>query len=79
MDVRKELYNQITGALANAKFPLTTPEALLGSFPEGAATTCQAGSIRMTAGEAGTLLKPADFPFKSAKQVADTILERAGL
>jgi hypothetical protein len=79
MDVRKELYNQITWALADATFPLTTPEALLGAFPDGAATTCQAGSIRMTAGGAGTLLKPSDFPFKSPKQVADTILERAGL
>ena len=33
----------------------------------------------MTAGEAGKLLKAEDFPFKSAEQVADTILKRAGL
>jgi hypothetical protein len=33
----------------------------------------------MTAGEAGKLLKPEDFPFKDAEQVADTILKRAGM
>jgi hypothetical protein len=33
----------------------------------------------MTAGEAGKLLKPEDFPFKNATQVADTILKRAGM
>jgi hypothetical protein len=33
----------------------------------------------MTAGEAGKLLKATDFPFKSAKAVADVIVDRAGL
>ena len=31
------------------------------------------------AGDAGKVLKASDFPFKSAKQVADVIVERAGL
>jgi len=33
----------------------------------------------MIAGEAGKLLKGSDFPFKNAKQVADVIVQRAGL
>ena len=45
----------------------------------GAETTCQVGDLKMTAGEAGKLLKATDFPFKSAKAVADVIVERAGL
>lgn len=79
MNVREELRAQITGALTGATFPIGTPEDLLAAFPDGAATTCRAGDVEMTAGEAGTLLKPDDFPFTSPGQVADTILSRAGM
>ncbi len=79
MTTRNEFFKQITGALAYAKFPITTPQELLAAFPDGANTTCSADGIKMTAGEAGTLLKPGDFPFKSAGHVANTILERAGM
>ncbi|SNQ59458.1 MTH865 family protein [Candidatus Methanoperedens nitratireducens] len=79
MSVRDEIHAQITGALKNAKFPINTPEKLLAAFPDGANTTCKAGDIEVTAGEAGKLLKASDFPFKSAKQVADVIVQRAGL
>jgi len=79
MDVRAELKKQIVGALANASFPIARPEKLLAAFPSGAATECRCGDIAMTAGEAGKLLKASDFPFKSARAVADTILSRAGL
>ncbi len=77
--VRDQIHAQIMGALKGAKFPIKTPKALIAAFPNGADTTCQVGDIRMTAGEAGTLLNAADFPFKSAKEVADTIVDRAGL
>ncbi len=79
MSVRDEIHAQITGALKNAKFPIKTPENLLAAFPDGANTTCKAGDLEVTAGEAGKLLKASDFPFKSAKQVADVIVQRAGL
>jgi hypothetical protein len=79
MSVRDTIKNQITGALKGASFPISTPEALLNAFPDGADTTCQAGDLKMTAGEAGKLLTANDFPFKSAEDVADTIISRAGL
>ena len=79
MSVKEEIHAQIVGGLAGAKFPIKTPEQLLASFPNGANTTCKAGDLEVTAGEAGKLLKPGDFPFKSAKKVADVIVERAGL
>jgi hypothetical protein len=79
MNVKEEIRTQIVGALAGAKFPIKTPEELLAAFPMGAATTCKAGDVEMTAGEAGTLLTPDDFPFMSPGQVADTILSRAGM
>ena len=79
MSVKEDIRNQIVGALAKAKFPISTPEALLSAFPNGAATKCKSGDVEMTAGEAGKLLKMDDFPFRSAEQVADTILSRAGM
>jgi len=79
MSVRDEIHAQIVGALKGSKFPIKTPGELLAAFPQGADTTCQVGDVKMTAGEAGKLLKPTDFPFRSAKQVADVIVQRAGL
>ena len=77
--VKEQIHAQLTGALKGAMFPIATPKDLITAFPNGAATTCQVGDLKMTAGEAGKLLKATDFPFKSAKAVADIIVERAGL
>jgi hypothetical protein len=79
LSVRDQIHAQIEGALIGAQFPIGTPGELLAAFPNGAQTTCQVGDMKMTAGEAGTLLKETDFPFKSAKAVADVIVARAGL
>ena len=77
--VKDQIHAQISGALAGATFPIKTPGDLIAAFPDGANTTCQVADLKMTAGEAGKLLKASDFPFKSAKAVADVIVERAGL
>ncbi|AKB74506.1 hypothetical protein MSLAZ_1245 [Methanosarcina lacustris Z-7289] len=79
MTVRDDIHGQIVGGLKDAKFPIKTPEELLAAFPAGANTTCRSGDLAVTAGEAGKLLTAADFPFKDAKHVADTIVNRAGL
>jgi hypothetical protein len=79
MSVRETIKIQIIGALKEATFPISTPEDLLAAFPLGAETTCRAGDIEVTAGEAGKLLQAGDFPFNSAEQVAETIVKRAGL
>lgn len=79
MGVRADIYNQITGALAGASFPIDTPEKLLAAFPNGAETTCKSGDVVMKAGDAGKVLKSSDFPFKTAADVANTICDRAGL
>jgi hypothetical protein len=75
-DVKSEIRTQIVGALVNANFPINSPKELIAAFPNGADTTCQAGDVKMTAGQAGKLLYMADFPFQDAEQVADTILCR---
>lgn len=79
MSVKEDIHAQIVGGLKGAKFPIKTSADLLAAFPQGADTTCQSGDVKVTAGEAGKLLKKNDFPFKSAKQVADIIVQRAGL
>lgn len=79
MNVKKEIHSQILGALAGASFPINTPEDLLDAFPQGPETTCKSGDLEIKAADAGKLLKADDFPFKSAKDVADVIVERAGL
>jgi hypothetical protein len=79
MSVKEDIRAQIIGALAGAKFPIDTPETLLGSFPHGAQTTCKSGDVVLTAGDAGKVLKPDDFPFKSPEEVAKVIVDRAGL
>ena len=79
MSIRQAIKGQILSALQTAKFPIDTPELLLNAFPQGAATTCKAGDLEVTAGQAGKLLTDTDFPFKSAEDVAETIVSRAGL
>lgn len=79
MGVKEEIHAQIVGALAGASFPLATPEELLSAFPDGAETTCKSGDVELKAGDAGGVLTPDDFPFTSAQDVADVIVERAGL
>ncbi|HNR58398.1 MAG: MTH865 family protein [Methanothrix sp.] len=79
MSVKDEIHAQITGALKGANFPIRTPEELLAAMPAGAATKCKAGDLELTAGDAGKVLQASDFPFRSAKEVADVIVERAGL
>lgn len=79
MGVKEEIHAQIVGALAGASFPLATPEELLSAFPDGAETTCKSGDVELKAGDAGGVLTPDDFPFTSAKDVADVIVERTGL
>jgi hypothetical protein len=77
--VKEDIHAQIVGALAGAEFPIATPETLLAAFPDGAETTCKSGDVELKAGDAGQVLTADDFPFKSAKDVADVIVERAGL
>lgn len=79
MSVRETIKNQIIRALKGAKFPIASPEELIAAFPDGANTTCRAEGLEVTAGEAGKLLTPGDFPFKSAEEVAETIVTRAKL
>jgi hypothetical protein len=77
--IRREIYTQIAAALSGARWPVKNQADLLSALPDGAATTYQAGTTSMTAGEAGKLLKDTDFPFHNAKAVADVIVQRASL
>lgn len=76
-DIKTELKNQIKGALKDASFPLGSPEELLGAFPQGPDTTCEAGDVKLRAGDAGGVLTADDFPFQNADDVANAIVDRA--
>jgi len=79
MDVRTSIKIQIINYLEGANFPIDTPQALIAAFPNGVDTVCKSGDLSVTAGEAGTLLNEGHFPFKSAEEVGETIVELAGL
>jgi hypothetical protein len=79
MNVREEVYEQILALLKDAKFPINTLEELIAALPEGLDTTCRIGDVEVTAVEARSLITDKDFPFKDAKQVAELIVEKAGL
>ncbi len=79
MNVRQTIKGQIINHLKGAAFPIATPEALIAAFPNGADTTCKAGDLVITAGQAGQLLSPGNFPFASAEEVGETLVELAKL
>lgn len=79
MSVKEDIRSQIIGALEGANFPIKTPEELMAALPNGADTTCKSGDVELKASDAGQVLTADDFPFNSAEEVADTIVNKAGL
>ncbi|AKB30030.1 hypothetical protein MSSAC_3704 [Methanosarcina siciliae C2J] len=79
MGVREEVHEQILEILKGAKFPINSLEELIAALPEGLDTTCMIGDVEVTAAEAKSLVTDKDFPFKDARQIADLMVERAGL
>jgi|GEM_PF-5574639 hypothetical protein len=45
----------------------------------GATIKYKAEEVELTAGDAGKVLIACDFPLKNARQVADVIVQRAGI
>lgn len=79
MGVKEDIREQIVGALAGADFPIKSPEELFAALPNGPDTTCKSGDVELKASAAGEVLTADDFPFNSAEEVADTIVNKAGL
>ena len=67
MSVKEDIRALIVGVLEHAKFPIDTPEKLLGSFPDGAQTTCNSGDVVLTAGDAAKVIKADDFHLNQPK------------
>ncbi|MGB9980072.1 MTH865 family protein [Methanobacterium sp.] len=79
MSVKEDIRSQIIGALEGANFPINTPQELFDALPNGPDTTCKSGDVELKAADAGQVLSADDFPFNSAEEVADTIVNKAGL
>ena len=75
MSVRDSIKTQIIAHLKNAEFPISTPETLLASFPSGADIKCSADDLVVTTGQVGELLSLTHFPFESAEDVGEIIVE----
>jgi hypothetical protein len=73
---KDEIHSQIVETLENTAFPKNSHEELIKSLPEGINTFYRAENIVMTAGAADKFIKETDFPFKSAEEVADIIVDR---
>jgi len=79
MSIKEEIRSQFIEALSGAKFPIHTPEELLNAMSAGSDTCFKADDVAVTVELAEYLLEYEDYPFVSAEQAADTIVERAGL
>lgn len=79
MGVKEDIREQIVGALTETNFPINSPEELMAALPNGPDTTCKSGDVELKAPEAGKVLTADDFPFTTAEEVADTIVNKAGL
>ena len=73
---RDEIHTQIVYTLKNTVFPKKSLKDLIESLPEGINTFYRAENIMLTAGAAEKFIKEADFPFKTAEEVADVIVDR---
>ena len=73
---KDEIHSQIVQTLENTSFPKKSYKEIIESLPEGVDTFYRAENIVLTAGAAEKFLKKTDFPFKTAEEVADVIVDR---
>lgn len=74
MSSKEHIRSQIVRALARANFPINTPVELFAALPNGPDTTCKSGTVELKVSDAVQVLTADDFPFRSAEEVADTIV-----
>lgn len=76
--VVEELQAQMLEKMDASKFPVHDTDELLDTCPNGAATTCEAGDIKLVAGDiCEHFLADDDFPIDEPRGVVDIVLKRA--
>ncbi|RAW46480.1 hypothetical protein DQW50_03675 [Halorubrum sp. 48-1-W] len=75
-DVKAELREQFMDAFGGADFPVQNQMDLVPALPDGPATKFEAGDVSFTAMElAAKLGSDQDFPYDTAEELVDDILE----
>ncbi len=73
---RDELREQMVDAFEGADYPINSPMDLVPALPNGPSTSFESGDFSMTAMELNTKLGGGDFPYDSAEDFVDDILDQ---
>ncbi|PKL60831.1 MAG: hypothetical protein CVV33_00660 [Methanomicrobiales archaeon HGW-Methanomicrobiales-4] len=81
MGIRNELFQHWIDALSGVTFPVSSKQQVYAGLPKGAAGNLSIhGLVICNVGELfEKFLKPTDFPISSADELANLILDRAGI
>lgn len=81
MGIRVELFEHWLKALSGVKFPVSSKQEVYAGLPKGAdGNLTYQGLVVCNVGELfEKFLKPTDFPINSAADLANLILDRAGI
>lgn len=75
MTDESELREQLMAAFEEAEYPVTNPMDLVPALPDGVQTRFESGDFSMTAMELNMELPNPDFPYESAEELVDDILQ----
>lgn len=71
-----ELREQMIEAFEGADYPISSPMDLVPALPSGPSTKFESGDFSMTAMELNTKLSGGEFPYDSAEEFVDDIIEQ---
>ncbi|WP_136715504.1 MTH865 family protein [Halorientalis salina] len=72
---KDDLREQMIEAFEGADYPISSPMDLVPALPNGPSTKFESGDFSMTAMELNTKLSGGEFPYDSAADFVDDILE----
>ncbi len=73
---RDNLREQFVEAFEGADYPVSSPMDLVPALPNGPGTKFESGDFSMTAMELQTKLGGGDFPYDSAENFVDDIMDQ---
>jgi hypothetical protein len=73
---KDDLRQQMIDAFEGADYPISSPMDLVPALPNGPSTKFESGDFSMTAMELNTKLSGGDFPYDSAEDFVDDIMDQ---
>ena len=73
---KADLREQMIDAFSGADYPINGPMDLVPALPNGPGTRFESGDFSMTAMELNTKLGGGEFPYESADEFVDDILDQ---